>query len=307
MLNTQIIPGTPGIGRPWLKVDDLERLFQENGIALQMLPQVATHALELVQDPSCDVREFVAVVERDVRLAGEMLRLANSAAFTTSIKPVVSLHQAVTKLGFCQAKSVIISYAVASLMKKLPLKQEWVRSLLWQHSIATGLFALQLNRTLGLGYGGEEYTLGLIHDLGRILLAAVLPDEFSELDPLDFEETEETPSQEQAGLGISHCDVGHWFAQQNALPEAICAAIVHHHAPQNAGPHAPLTALIAAADHMANHFQKHGEGKGYAPEGNLGLELLERVSWKPVLRVFHARQEEIFRHVETLIAGLDQL
>ena len=55
---------------------NLQVEFRRKAQALQMLPGVAVQALEIARDPECTIREFVAVVERDAKLAAEGLRRA---------------------------------------------------------------------------------------------------------------------------------------------------------------------------------------------------------------------------------------
>ncbi len=122
---------------------------------LRMLPAVATDALELAKDPECSIAEFAAIVERDVKLAMDMLRIANSAFYSPS-KPIVDLKRAVLRLGFRECQYLIMTACIASLMNRMSLEQEWIRGAFWRHSFHTAMLANHLNRTFHLGFQGKS-------------------------------------------------------------------------------------------------------------------------------------------------------
>lgn len=243
---------------------------------LRMLPAIAMQALDVANDPDCTIAEFTAVVEHDVKLASDLLRVANSSLYFRGGRRVGNLHQAVVRLGFAQCKNLIISSSVASLIKRMTLEEEWIHDVLWRHSFLTAVLAVNLNRALGLGFQGEEFTAGLIHDLGRILLAVVTPGMFSQLDPLDFDESPTLLDRERSLIGTTHADFGAWYAEHNRLPPELVEAVRYHHTPHLAGKHVRLAAVVAVADHMANHHQRTGEALGYDATANEHLIHLEQ-------------------------------
>lgn len=91
-----------------------------------MVPAVAVQALEITNDPECSINQFVSVVERETTLAADILSIANSSIYAPG-KPILSLSQAVIRLGFQQCRNLILSSSVSTLMKKLPLGEEWIR------------------------------------------------------------------------------------------------------------------------------------------------------------------------------------
>lgn len=243
---------------------------------LQMLPGVAVQALEIARDPNCSIREFVAVVERDAKLAADILSLVNSAMFSTGGPSVVSLQQAIVRLGFRQCRNLILSTSMASLMKNMSLEEEWVRDLLCRHAFMTGMIAIQVNRIVGAGFQGEEFAAGLMHDFGRILLAVCLPEQFNLADPLHFDESPEILQAEKRLMGTHHCEAGAWFAEINHLPAELVEVVRFHHTPEQAQKHRRLVALTSASDHMANHLQRCDNAQNYNLGSNEAVALLER-------------------------------
>ncbi|MEL6106422.1 MAG: HDOD domain-containing protein [Planctomycetota bacterium] len=243
---------------------------------LAMLPSVANEALQLAQDTECRSSDFSQVVERDPNLVTDLLTLANSAVFSCG-RSVATVQQAVVRLGLRQCRNLILNTCISSAMKNLPLQQAWVRELVWEHSYRTATACAHLNRKLRLGYQGEEFTAGLLHDFGRLLLAIVAPDTFADADPLDFMEDSDLLERERELIGTDHCSFGAWFANHNGLPSSLAAAIRYHHGGNEPDhPDARLIALTIAGDDIANHLQRVGEAAGYEPELNPGIDALSR-------------------------------
>lgn len=250
-----------------------KELIQKNMPKLQMLPTVAMEALEMVKVPECPVVEFASIVERDVTLASSMLRIANSPVYSPK-REISTLREAVMRLGFRECKNLIMSSCVSTLTKKLSFEEEWIRDLLWRHSLYTAAIAHLLNERFECGFHGEEFTAGLLHDLGRFLFASLFPKEYLNVDPLTFEERENPEPNEVEQHGISHTQFAEIFAEVNNLPDELTAVMKWHHQPQNAGKHKKLVSLIAVADDMANHFQREGDAEDYDGLSNPFLDCL---------------------------------
>ncbi|MEI8379273.1 MAG: HDOD domain-containing protein [Planctomycetota bacterium] len=242
----------------------------------QMLPDIAVKALAIARDPNCTIKEFSSVIERDPKLATEILRITNSA-FYAARSPIMNLKQAATRLGFAHCRNVILAASLGSAMRKLPLAEAWMQLVLWRHSVLTGIISMSINREFSLGFLGEEFTAGLIHDVGRSLFGVIAPTNFAAADPLDFEESGDFLQRERDVLHTDHCELGAWFIAHNKLPDALIAVVACHHslttAPEE---HLKLVAATAVADHMANYLQRQGSADGYEPETNLAVESLFR-------------------------------
>lgn len=251
----------------------IERHLQSTLRGSLMLPTVAMEALEVVKDPRCTIGEFSRIVERDLRLATEIIAQSNSILFSPD-RPVNSLHQSVMRLGFKQCQNLILSASLSSLMQRLPLEGRLAQELLWRHSITTAITSVQLNRLLGLGFQGEDFTAGLIHDMGRMLIASAYPDRFEEIDPLDFDEADGVTQAERETLGTDHCVIGAWYAEQNRLPIELREVMLTHHGDYPAIINPRLVALTMASDHLVNYVQRHAPAAEYPFRENPGLQRL---------------------------------
>ena len=268
----------------------------ENRIGkLSMLPAIAIEAIRLTEKGDCTVSEFSDLIRRDMALATKILSYANKAIYSHGRK-VDSLEHAVVRLGFLKCRNLIITCSTACLMKKLQIEDEWVKDVLWRHSFTTATACTVVNRSLSLGFHGEEFVCGLLHDFGRLLMAIVC-EQFSAVDSLDFDEGPDTLEHEQTITGTNHCQLGAWFAKNAGLPENLVEAILWHHNPNVALPCRRLVALTNAADHLANFIQRGADFSTYDSEDNAGVIALCEITNVNVTQIFSLFSEKMLEEI----------
>ena len=237
------------------------------------LPDTAVQAVSMANDPDCQMPRFASLIESDAAVATTILRIANSASYAGGM-PATKLQQAVVRLGIRPCQHMIVAIGMRSLFRQMASGTRMQCELLWQHAYVAAALCRQINRAFRLGFDGEEFAAGLLHDLGRILLALADPHSFERAKAMDFHEDENVLARERQAIGIDHCALGGWFAEHSQLPPSLIQVIRFHHEPVAAERSGDLVNLVAAADHMANHLQLLGEPDAYDPAGNPGLECL---------------------------------
>jgi HD-like signal output (HDOD) protein len=240
---------------------------------LPVLPGPAARAIALANDENSRLRDIARLVEQDPALASAILKAANSSLFSIG-RPISNLHQAVVNLGLRQCQHLMISLGMHGLFRHVPAPARKPCTLLWQHAFLTAILARALNQALAAGFQGEEFSAGLLHDLGRIVMACVLPEGFARADPLDFHEGPDLLRHEQHALGSDHCFIGAWYGAHNRLPHPLVRVIRDHHDPAVRGEHTLLIQLVAAADHLANHLARGEEPAAYDAAANAALTAL---------------------------------
>ncbi|MCA9058181.1 MAG: HDOD domain-containing protein [Planctomycetaceae bacterium] len=183
------------------------RRYQHRLNDVTMLPSAANDALAVARNPNASVHQFTALIERDPKLSADVLRYANSSAFSGG-KNVERLDRAVTRLGFRVCEQIILATCMSSLARHVSPELQRAKSLICQHCFATAMIAQRLNSILQLGFRGEEFTAALMHDFGRILIAIVDPELFAAADPLDFREHMDIIDHEREVIGANHCSIG---------------------------------------------------------------------------------------------------
>jgi HD-like signal output (HDOD) protein len=243
---------------------------------LSVFPETATKAMAVANNPKSALSDVAAVIERDTGLAFAILKLANSALYHTG-QPVDTLSQAVARLGLRECQSLLMAIGMRGVFRSAGAATREASERLCQHCFLTACLCRAFNRSLDLGYTGQEFSAGLCHDVGRLLLATIDPQAFASADPLDFQEDGDVLESERSVLGTDHCELGALFAQKNELPVSLVSAIRFHHTPEVAGANRDVVALLSAADHLANHLQRGAPFDDYAAGANPGWAILNQV------------------------------
>jgi HD-like signal output (HDOD) protein len=244
---------------------------------LPLLPATAQEAMALANDDSSNLQGFSRLVEKDVTLASSILKLANSPIFSWG-RSIDSVSQAVVRLGLRECQNLMVAVSMGNMFQQSDPKTKGFCAVLWKHCFLTGCLCRSLNQQLHFDYHGEEFTAGLLHDLGRILFAVKAPTEFLQADPMDFIEGPEILTREFNVFQTDHCKLGMTYAEQNRLPASTVTAIRYHHEPAGAADHRGILGLVAVADHMANFLQRNEDPSAYNLVSNPGFEFLTK-SW----------------------------
>jgi HD-like signal output (HDOD) protein len=266
-------PGTETAAQRAAKLERTVRQLVDN---LPAIPVTAARALELIEDPDVALADLAELVMEDAALATSLLRVANSALFAGGSQ-AVRLDQAVIRLGLWTCKSLITTVGVRTVVRGNAADAEC--RALWHHGAVTAGLCSRLNRAGRLGFTGEEYAAGLLHDLGRVLITLADRECMALANVMDFREEGDVLGRERAAIGADHCALGAWFGELSNLPDQLVTAIRFHHAPSQS-PEPRLAALVSAADHVANHLQTGLNLIGYDAAANAGLAFLT-AKWSP--------------------------
>lgn len=233
---------TPASQETEIRQQLLQRIA-ERRLELPLLPQTAADVMTVCNDTSCDAARLAALIQRDQSLAAHTLHVANSAAYAPR-EPIVSLQQAVSRLGFKTMCDIAVAVAMRSKVFVLKGQEERLRTM-WVHSAMSGAWAKEIARARRHNVEGA-FLSGLLHDIGApvVLQAAlelwrgqhVAPDE-ALLDRLILE---------------FHAEVGGIVLASWKLPDWMCAAVRWHHEPESAGEHVDFARTAMLADLLAH-------------------------------------------------------
>lgn len=105
-------------------------------------------------------QELARLVQLDAAVAAAVLRCANSAAFYNGVT-VDNVTTAVLRLGMTVVQNVCLCVSIRSMGR--------AASPIWFHSARVGACAYVVHKALGLPGASEAMTVGVLHDLGRIV------------------------------------------------------------------------------------------------------------------------------------------
>lgn len=147
-----------------LLAEPLEHLINLGGIEVPMLPEVANKALLLAQNSDSDASEMAQLIQSDQSLAGHVMRIANSAAYTP-MSNLVSLQQAIARLGMGVISEIALTAAIGAKMFNTPGYEKYVAGV-WRHALATSLWAKEVARHCRSNVE-VAFLAGLLHSIGR--------------------------------------------------------------------------------------------------------------------------------------------
>ena len=174
--------------------------------------------------PSPQIDEVVAVADSDVGLLASLLRAANSAA-SAPMNPIGTARQATVRIGTVEARRIILASATnrtfnAARRSGLNLHD------MWGHLFATGVLSDAI--AFGEVQHTEAFTSGLLHDLGRLALAAGQPDRFRLVVALVRQGMDARVAERQV-FGVDHVEWGVQVAREWRFPDAVLEGIAGHH------------------------------------------------------------------------------
>lgn len=236
--------------------------------ALPAAPTVFAQLTELLARDEPSLGAIAKLVEQDVGVTAKLLQIVNSSLFGRS-RRIVDVREAITLLGLGLLRGLVLSVEVfTAFPRQSPGCLDVER--LEQHGAAVAGIACAIAAD---DLRPQALVAGLLHDVGRLLLALDRPADLERILALHAESGRPLHEIERELLGTTHAEVGASLLSLWGLPFSIVAAVAHHHAPERTGAAGiDLAALVAVADALA-----HGEPLSEELLGRDGIdELLAR-------------------------------
>ena len=198
------------------------------------LPSLYAELAHLLTEPDPSLEVVCRIVQRDLGMASKVLKLANSC-YISSERKVNDLRQALDLLSLDVLKQAIQVHGALEVAQDLHPSGLDLAGL-WEHSAAVGRAAATLAEAEGQGLGVASacYSAGLLHDLGRAVLAG--ESELAYQGCLDLVQAEHRPLPlvELEAYGTDHAAVGAELLHLCGLDPALCRAVASHHGPRSA-------------------------------------------------------------------------
>ena len=228
----------------------------------------------LLESDHAYLSQVAELIGRDPPLTSRLLKLVNSVFYGMD-QPCASIEEAALAAGLDKVSELILSTPIIEDLQQLQQEDsvvEWTD--FWKHSIATAILTREI---FALGQercrGDTDYIAGLIHNVGKIILALVFPEEFAGLTPKSHaDEIEETRAEQQAA-GADHAVLGAYYLKAHRLPAEIIESTLCHTRPADAVEHPALAATVQVASNLAR------------AAGVPGIEQLPCPGWSDIERL----------------------
>lgn len=237
-----------------------EKLKQLAG-RLRVLPSFPLLYLEImraIEAPETSLQTIENLIAKDPGLTAKMLQIVNSAALGLHEK-VSDPLDAVQQLGLNTVRSLALSAHVFANFTPAQ-KINFPVDALWMHLMKCGNTARAIMRAEDADHAYVEaaYTAGILHDIGKLMLADSLPKEFQNVLAQTATRSEPFHQIETEVFGADHAGLAAYLLGLWGLPAMIVEAVAFHHTPERSTHQkfSPLTAV-----HVANALEHEMDGR----------------------------------------------
>ncbi len=240
--------------------------LQANPDLIPSLPDVVAKALQLIDQPGVSPDDFEGLLSQDPPLVATMLKIANSPIYGFAHEKE-TIRDAIIGIGLNGLRSILMGSTLKRFLGSQFTCYGEDPKTLWHHAMAVASGARMLTKQLpdAPDSAEEMFVAGLLHDLGKLLLAPFLTRMGENLsqtrEPLHFVE--------ERLLGISHQEAGGIVAEKWNMKPLVHAVITHHHfktCPKN---YRHAVAVVRLTDQWAT---ENGKGAGKLDRNSIYLE-----------------------------------
>jgi HD-like signal output (HDOD) protein len=198
--------------------------------------------------------DLATLIEKDTVVAGNVLRLVNSALYGFP-GTVSSVRHAVAILGLSKLRNVVMGMSVSRMWRSVRTPETWSQARFNVHSVAVAIFSDLLAERLPVPYPEGAFVAGLLHDLGKLLMTIALPHESAVIHATFEAGGARLEECEAEVVGVTHSAVSGAALRKWNLPEPIQRAAAFHHRPaeSNSG-QLDLSHVVQVADQLANEL-----------------------------------------------------
>ena len=252
------------------RVDDFIKRVRD----LSTLPEAIKKIVELTSDPNVSISKVEEAISTDPVISTRLLRIVNSAYYSF-FREITSIRQAIVVLGLEATKNLVYGTSIITAFGRHSKIERFPFEGFWQFSVATGNISRTLSSLLDYNFYQEAFLAGLVHDIGKIVLANYRPTQFEEAIVKAHEEGVSLRVTEETVFGFNHNDVGQRLAVRWRLPRLLEEVITFNESPQETSEHVEITAVVRLAALLC-----HGHGIGISGEPERKINLQDEEAWR---------------------------
>ncbi len=177
--------------------------------------------------------QIAEIIRRDPSLTARLLKLVNSVYYGLTT-PVNSIEEAVFYLGVREIRQLVVVTPVIEDFQRLSAQCDFPWREFWQHCIGTALLTREIASAVQLPNDESDYVAGLVHDIGKLVMAWSFPDHFAEIHRQAEQTKRDLVEIENEILGIDHAELGALYLERHHLPELMVKTARYHHQPEKA-------------------------------------------------------------------------
>ncbi len=228
------------------------------------LPIIQVKLLELIENEDVEFEELAALIDQDPALATRVLAIVNSPLYLTRTK-AENLKEAIKRMGVTGISNIASSVMMKGMRPHKPIYYKMFGRQIWIHSLQTAVIC----RGFAKEQGEEEFSghfLGLIHDVGKIIIFNCLNDAFSD----GIIEGEPGSMAFKEMMSEMSRDISYFIAREWKLPERFWSALYE----QTTEPKSALAVSLYRANRCAELYMLRDANKISGPELHEAIDTL---------------------------------
>ena len=153
---------------------DISEVLNIRNINLPTLPRIRSKFRGMIKTGAV-FQSIADLLKKDVAISADLIRLSNSAYYRGVVENK-SLEQAISRLGFAVAEQVVDEICDRKFLLMEQKKYRILVENVLKHSLACAYAAEMISASLDFQFAGDPFTLGLLHDIGKLALLQVIAD-----------------------------------------------------------------------------------------------------------------------------------
>ena len=221
-------------------------------------PYIVRELIRLYRNPNVSMSQYEKIISQDPGLAAEVLRVVNSAYYGLNHR-VSNLRIALTMLGLVEIYRIVANTSFYRVFHTMFDKISYDLNIFWKHCQATGNIAYYLASTVIPEKAAEAHLIGLLHDVGKLVMEQFFHEEWQELlSRLEQYKTENISLEEEI-FGLNHSEIGATLLIRWNFPKEIVIPVRYHHDPLAATEYQQLVLISYFAERIATALMSASE------------------------------------------------
>ena len=271
-------------------------------------PPVVAEILQAMSDADVTMAKVTSIIESDPALTAKILRVANSPFYGLR-RDVTNISQALRMLGLDEIGHLLLTCQMKSRLMSLDSRQRTHLERLWKHSVAVAAISRLLSSQYRISTDGKEYTAGLLHDMGKLVLIQYFPEQYLSVEAMISSDSVSDIDAEQRIVSVSHAEIGRLIGEKWRLPKEYLDVMQFHHRSGLSTNHSLLCAVVRCADLFSEQWGFGiGEQAGaFSPESEAAgiiIDAAPQLAERPADEVNNELRglfEQQFEHLQVLM------
>ena len=209
---------------------DYDKIISSLEEKLPSLPQILEELVKKLSDPNSNLDNIEELVQVDQSITTQILQVSNKVEFTEpGEERITTIHDALHKLGFENAKKIALNVSVLKLMKLTKSTVNFSCEDLWQHSLGVAVASSEISNLVGYDNPDQAYACGLMHDIGKVIKLKYSKKDFSKEITSAYRKKIDLYDLEIMRNLIRHDIAGAKMMQAWNMPESLILPVLWHH------------------------------------------------------------------------------